>query len=147
MIDHFKKSPIDDNSSKSKTKNSLNYLVDSKLDVKQNFDLTVDRAYIITIGGNDTSQQQTKKCIESCNAVGMPFQLFFGYDGTDKKTIKTPPHLNNADYMKWIKIMDSALCVTEVACALSHLAFMGALYNHKSTHCYIRARCCNDEKI
>ena len=52
----------------------------------------------------------------------MPFQLFFGYDGTDKKTIKTPTHLKNSDYMKWIKIMDSALGVSEIACALSHLA-------------------------
>lgn len=104
------------------SKYSINCSTDNKLNIKQNFDLTVDHAYIITLENNVTSQIQTKKCIESCNTVGMPFQLFFGYDGTDKKTIKTPTHLKNSDYMKWIKIMDSALGVSEIACALSHLA-------------------------
>lgn len=103
-------------------KYSIKYSTDNNLNIKQNFDLTVDRAYIITLENNIKSQEQAKKCIESCNVVGMPFQLFFGYDGTDKQTIKTPSHLKNLDHMKWIKIMDTALGITEVACALSHLA-------------------------
>jgi GR25 family glycosyltransferase involved in LPS biosynthesis len=103
-------------------KHSINVSTDTNLNIRQNFDLTIDRAYIITLENNETSQIQSKQCIESCNAVGMPFQLFFGYDGTDRKTIKTPSHLKNANYMQWIKVMDSALSVSEVACALSHLA-------------------------
>jgi GR25 family glycosyltransferase involved in LPS biosynthesis/predicted O-methyltransferase YrrM len=103
-------------------KYSIKYSTDNKLNIKQSFNLNIDHAYIITLENNVTSQEHTKKCVESCNAVGMPFQLFFGYDGTDKQTIKTPSHLRNSDHMRWIKIMDPALSITEVACALSHLA-------------------------
>ena len=78
--------------------------------------------YIIAIQGNKNSETQLQKCIESCKRVGQKYNVFYGYDGTDRKTIKTPDHLKSKDYMKWIKLKDHGLSITEVACALSHLA-------------------------
>jgi GR25 family glycosyltransferase involved in LPS biosynthesis/predicted O-methyltransferase YrrM len=102
--------------------NVFKFNTDAGLDLNYNFDRKVDAAYIISLENNETSKIQTNRCIESCVKVGMDYKIFYGYDGTDHTTIKTPTHLLDKDYMRWIKLLDHTLSITEVACALSHIA-------------------------
>lgn len=103
-------------------KHSIKYQTDQHLSINNSYDLTIESAYILSIDGNAVSKEQTDHCIASCESVGMPYRVFYGYDGTDKKTIKTPKHLIDKDYMKWIKVLDTGLSITETCCALGHLA-------------------------
>lgn len=95
---------------------------DEHLNVYSNYSPQVDCAYVITLPGNETSERCTARCIDSLNAVGMNYQLFPGFDGTDRKTIKTPQHLIGQEWLKWIKVADHLLSYPEIACAMSHIA-------------------------
>lgn len=102
---------------------SINVKSDKHLNLNINFDREIEATYILTIDGNAKAEEGLRRCIESCKIVGQPnIKVFYGYDGTDRKIIKTPSHLQNHNYMKWFKLMDQALSITEVACALGHLA-------------------------
>jgi GR25 family glycosyltransferase involved in LPS biosynthesis len=101
---------------------NIKYQTDQYLSINSNHDLTIESAYILSIEGNATSKTQTEHCVASCENVGMPYKIFYGYDGTDKRTIKTPKHLMDKDYMKWIRVLDTGLSITETCCALGHLA-------------------------
>lgn len=98
----------------------ISVVTDSYINLLPNEDSEVE-AFIIAINGNRNSETQLQTCIASCKRVGQKYNVFYGYDGTDG-TIKTPEHLQSKDYMKWIKVKDHDLSVTEIACALSHLA-------------------------
>jgi GR25 family glycosyltransferase involved in LPS biosynthesis len=88
-----------------------------------NFQQSVQKAYIITLDVKDDNIiNQTKRCIESCKAVGMDYEIFEGFDGTDNVQIKTPEHLKSKDYISWVKVTDTGLTVREIGCALSHIA-------------------------
>jgi GR25 family glycosyltransferase involved in LPS biosynthesis len=95
---------------------------DASLSLNYDFNREIENTYIINVKGNEISQKQAAICADSCNKVGQRHVLYSGYDGTDNKEIKTPNHLKNKDYMKWIKLMDSTMSMPEVACALSHFA-------------------------
>jgi GR25 family glycosyltransferase involved in LPS biosynthesis/predicted O-methyltransferase YrrM len=95
---------------------------DTHLSVYNNYDTIVDCAYVITLPGNETSEKCTARCVDSLNAVGMKYELFPGFDGTDRKVIKTPDHLKDQQWIKWIKVADHLLSPSEIACAMSHIA-------------------------
>jgi predicted O-methyltransferase YrrM/GR25 family glycosyltransferase involved in LPS biosynthesis len=96
---------------------------DEYLNLNNNYDREIYGTYILTIKDNERAAKGLVRCIASCEKVGQKNIIpFYGYDGTDRETIKTPDHLKNADYMKWFKLVDHGLSITEVACALGHLA-------------------------
>lgn len=100
----------------------LNVQTDEKLSLNYNLDRKIDKAYILCVEGHEATKPQLEKCIQSLKNLDMEYCLFYGYDGTDQKTIKTPQHLREKEYMKWFKLMDYGLSTSEVACLLGHIA-------------------------
>jgi GR25 family glycosyltransferase involved in LPS biosynthesis len=100
----------------------INVNTDEHLNVYSNYNTCVEGAYVITLPGNETSEKCTALCVDSLKSVGMNYKLFPGFDGTDRKIIKTPDHLKNQQWIKWIKVADHLLSTSEIACALSHIA-------------------------
>jgi GR25 family glycosyltransferase involved in LPS biosynthesis len=92
--------------------NTLNFSFDSK----------IESAYIIYLPNNIISKKHSQKCVDSCKKFNIPFKLHEGFDGTDKKTIKVPKNLEKQSWIKWIKILNQHLKITEVCCFLSHLS-------------------------
>lgn len=84
-------------------------------------DLTAENAYIITIKGNETSEKLSKRCQKSCDMVEQPYVVWDAFDGT-QGDLKVPPHLKNESWLSWIKLMNTDLSVSEVACFLSHFS-------------------------
>jgi len=109
--------------------NQIRFTSDEYVRIDHKYFLDIEKAYILSIPGNKKSSIQTRKCIDSCLAVGMNYKVFDGFDGTSLDTIKTPNHLKDKDYIKWIKIMDHRLTITEVCCALGHLALWAHCIN------------------
>lgn len=83
--------------------------------------MSVDKAYVITVIDNEISESLTNRCIESCSGVGMPVEKWAAFDGT-KGQIITPQHSIGKDWVEWVKQYDLELSVTEVACVLSHMS-------------------------
>ena len=102
--------------------NRIRFTADEHVRIDHTYSLDIEKAYILSIPNNEKSSIQTRKCIDSCLAVGMKYKVFDSFDGTSLDTIKTPHHLKDKDYIKWIKIMDHRLTITEVCCAMGHLA-------------------------
>lgn len=87
------------------------------------YDLGVDKAYIITVKGNESSEKYSLRCQDSCNLVGMPYEVWDAFDGTNKeKGIVIPEHSVDSDIIKTLKVTDHYLTRGEVACALSHIS-------------------------
>lgn len=86
------------------------------------YDVNVEKAYIITVKGNDTSEKYSERCAESCDLVGMPYEIWEAYDGTKDGLIISPKHLTDDSFMNLIKVTNSGLVRGEVACALSHIS-------------------------
>lgn len=119
---------------------------DAYLNPNYNWDPTIAETCII---GLPQASEQAQDCKISCEYVGQPRpRIFWGYDGTDQATILTPerfrtgPRLGfNGDFeshgtdpdtvnvMSWIKVLDPALSITEVACALSHISLWAHCIN------------------
>jgi GR25 family glycosyltransferase involved in LPS biosynthesis len=87
----------------------------------KNYDLSVDKAYIIRIKGNSISEPLAQRCAKSCERVGMSYELWDAYDGT-KNPIIPPNHLENHLIMNMIKIGSHYVSRGEIACALSHIS-------------------------
>jgi hypothetical protein len=79
------------------------------------------KAFIIHLPNNSISQKYTQQCIESCEKVGMPYELYEAFDGTGEK-ILTPEHLKSEKWLKTLKVMNHHLSAGEVACFLSHVS-------------------------
>lgn len=114
---------------------------DSFLNIDYNWDTSIAETCIIAV---PSGQEKAQNALDSCLYVGQPNpRIYMGYDGTDKSTIHTPDRLKptgsvlssyNGDFirrstdtdminvMSWIKVLDPALSITEVACALSHIS-------------------------
>jgi hypothetical protein len=88
----------------------------------RSYDIEIDSAYIITIKGNNNSEMYSKRCIESCKKVGMPYKIWEAFDGSKNQPIIVPDHSINCSFMSIVKIMDNYLTKAEVACALSHIS-------------------------
>ena len=81
--------------------------------------LEVEKAYIIRIKGNDTSENAAKNCADSCDKAGMPCEYWDAYNGLAEE-IQKPDHHNSI--MDCVKVTDHFLTRGEVACALSHIS-------------------------
>ena len=91
------------------------------LTLNRNYSLQVESAYIITIQNHKISEDQAIACAESCDSVGQKHQTWWAFDGTSG-AIQVPENLKSQNWLKWIKVVDHHLSVTEVACALSHIS-------------------------
>jgi hypothetical protein len=87
------------------------------------YDLSVDKAYIIRVDGNDTSETLAERCADSCREVGQEFVFWGAYDGY-KNPIQPPAH--HSEVLNLVKVTDHYMTRGEVACALSHIS----LWNH-----------------
>ena len=96
--------------------------MDKSLNLYYSRDCVVDHAYIITVKGNESSENYSARCRSSCEQVGMPYKDWDAFDGTDNSTIKIPDHSANSSYLKWLKVFDHHLSKTEIACYLSHFS-------------------------
>jgi len=94
---------------------------DNNLNLFLSFDMSIESAYIITVKGNNKSEEYSNRCQKSCESVGMPFKVWNAYNGIDN-IITTPEHLEGNSFMKMLKISDHYLTRGEVACALSHIS-------------------------
>ena len=84
-------------------------------------DRNIDNAYIITID-DPVSLEFSQRCQESCESVGMPYQVWKGFDGTKDGDILVPDHSANKDYLHWIKVHDNRITKSQLACVLSHFS-------------------------
>ena len=80
---------------------------------------TVSKAYIIRIERHADSEEKAKRCADSCDLTGMPWEYWDAYDGI-QNPIKPPIHHNGIPAI--VKVTDHYLTRGEVACALSHIS-------------------------
>lgn len=108
-----------------KVPKNIEFEIDVKTDEHlrpyNNYSLEVEGAYIISLPGNQTSEECTQRCITSLEKVGMKYYVYPGFDGTSG-VLKTPEHLKGQDWLKWLKIDDHLLSTSEIGCTLSHIA-------------------------
>lgn len=103
--------------------NTFNYSTDSNLNLFYDRTKEIAETLIITVPDNKKSIGCAERAIRHCLLVNQPNpRIFWGYDGTDRKTIKTPEHLKDSTAMQLLKVMDTNLVISEVACFLSHIA-------------------------
>ena len=83
------------------------------------YNTSVSKAYIIRVDGHEESEQRAKRCSDSCDLVGMPWEYWEAYNGLADKL--TPP-AHHSGVMEMIKVTDHYLTRGELACALSHIS-------------------------
>lgn len=83
--------------------------------------MTVDKAYIITLPDNSISKELTERCEKSCRLVNQPYELWPAFDGTSGE-LKIPSHLKDQNWINWLKLNDDELSITEIACVFSHFS-------------------------
>lgn len=86
------------------------------------YNVEVESAYIITVLGNSTSEEFSKRAQDSCRQVDMPFQVWPAFDGTASGEIRVPDTLKDDPFIKMLKVTNHFLTKGEVACALSHIS-------------------------
>lgn len=82
----------------------------------------IESAYIIRLSNNPISVQLSNRCMQSCQTAQMPAKFWEGFDGTQKDTLLVPTHLKNKDYFNWIKVHDTRITLSQLACVLSHFS-------------------------
>jgi hypothetical protein len=87
------------------------------LDYRMHFD--DPKAYIITLKGNNKSEELSERCQRSCDECGQPWVKWDAFDGTSGE-IFYPEHAENQDHYRFLKQMNDRLTITEVATILSH---------------------------
>jgi len=80
--------------------------------------MSVDCAYIITVPGNQTSEEMAHRCLMSCESVGQNAVIWKGYNGVPEEIEEPYPN----PIMDCIKLTDHFLTRGGVACALSHIS-------------------------
>jgi hypothetical protein len=79
----------------------------------------IESAYIITIRNNEISETMAKRCIDSCNSVGMPYKVWEAFDGTGND-LKIPKKLQDKEYIYWLKQVNCRMSPTQIAVFYSH---------------------------
>lgn len=92
------------------------------LNLFRSYELAIENTYIITVKGNQRSEEQSARAQESCRRLGMPHKVWEAYNGLESSKIIPPKHLENDSVMNMLKITDHYLTRGEVACALSHIS-------------------------
>ncbi len=100
-------------------------------------EMAIEGTYIISIQGNEVSEQLTQQCLASCQKVGQPnVQVFPAFDATDSKikvqkhdlgipigelgSIKVPEFLEGQAFLNFLRLKRCNLLMTQIACFLSH---------------------------
>jgi GR25 family glycosyltransferase involved in LPS biosynthesis len=76
-------------------------------------------AYILTMPNHAKSLEFSKRCQKSCEMVGQPYKVWYGFDGTSGKIVY-PEHLENQTHYSFLKQLNNHMTVTEVAAVMSH---------------------------
>lgn len=86
--------------------------------------IEIDRAYIITIKGNEISESMARRCLDSCNQIGQQAEIFQAFDGTEKlnSEIIVPDHAVGKTWLSWVKLLNFTLSKAEICCFLSHFS-------------------------
>lgn len=100
--------------------------------------MSVDAAYIISLKDNEVSQKFTQRCARSCEQVGQPYKIFYGFDASQSKVklqdyhlgqpigelgeIQVPDMLKGQAFINFLRVHHSELLYTQIACFLSHYA-------------------------
>ena len=92
------------------------------LNLDYSYNLAVESAYIITLKGNQISEQMSARCQKSLADLEMPYKVWDAYDGTSNEKIIIPTQCRDKSYMSWIKWVDKELSISEVSAALSHIS-------------------------
>lgn len=85
------------------------------------YNINTSKAYIITIKNHEKSAKMGTRCLESCQKVGQPAEIFDAFDGTGEEII-VPEHSRNKDWVRWLKLTNTTLSKPEICCFLSHFA-------------------------
>ena len=91
------------------------------LNYTNSYNLNIESAYIISLKDNKISQDMTKRCAESCEIVGQPYNIFYGFDGNSGEII-VPEELEGQSWLKWLRLHDCTLTPTQIGCFYSHFA-------------------------
>ena len=100
-------------------------------------EMAIEGTYIISIQGNEVSEQLTQQCLASCQKVGQPnVQVFPAFDATGSKvkvqqhdlglpvgelgSIKVPEFLEGQAFLNFLRLKRCDLLMTQIACFLSH---------------------------
>lgn len=83
------------------------------------YDMSVDKAYIIRVKGNDSSESKAKRCADSCDSIGQSWEYWDAYNGLVESIIEPNHH---GQFMNLVKVTDHYMTRGEVACALSHIS-------------------------
>ncbi len=100
-------------------------------------EMAIEGTYIISIQGNEVSEQLTQQCLASCKKVGQPnVQVFPAFDATGSKvkvqqhdlglpvgelgSIKVPEFLEGQAFLNFLRLKRCNLLMTQIACFLSH---------------------------
>lgn len=88
------------------------------------YNIKTSKAYIITIKDHENSEKMATRCMESCQKVGQPAEIFDAFDGTGRLNpdIIVPEHSRNKDWVGWLKLVNKTLSKPEICCFLSHFA-------------------------
>jgi GR25 family glycosyltransferase involved in LPS biosynthesis len=81
--------------------------------------MTVDKAYIIRVADNTSSEKKAKRCADSCDAVGQAWEYWDAYNGLSESVIYPKHH---GQFVDLLKVTDHYMTRGEVACALSHIS-------------------------
>lgn len=85
------------------------------------YDIGIEKAYIITIKGNEISEKYSEECQKSCESVGQEYEVWDAFDGTGEEII-VPDHMKDDSIINMVKVTNHFLVKSEVACLLSHLS-------------------------
>jgi hypothetical protein len=81
----------------------------------------IESAYIITLKGNDISERMAQRCYASCVHVDMPVKVWQAFDGTGDDVV-VPPHVQDQQYIRWIKQPNDKYSNSQIAVFFSHLS-------------------------
>lgn len=82
----------------------------------------IESAYIIRLSNNAKSVEFSDRCMASCNQVGQTAEFWEGFDGTSGDSIVQPDHLENKDYIDWVKLHTTNITTSQIAAAMSHFS-------------------------
>lgn len=91
------------------------------LNYTNSYSLDIENTYIISLKDNKISQDLTQRCIKSCESVGQPYKVFYGFDGNSGEII-TPEELEGQSWLNWLRLHDCTLTPTQIGCVYSHFA-------------------------
>ena len=83
-------------------------------------DSRIESAYVITVRNNKISEDMARRCIVSCNNIGMPIKVWEAFNGTTQGNVIAPKFLQNKEYIYWPKVPNCRMSSSQVAICYSH---------------------------